>query len=494
MCERLNVGEGCDISKDTNRSQEKKNVVNHIVRGISDKTDVVDTEDIDFSNNIVEQVETHQGSADLDLIDSDHCGAIEEAFCSEEKEGTWVREEGGGVLVEIEPSDAHTCAIISQTVSEEQGDNSYGTLARDELRLNLSASEVEETGEVGSLDDVHQYESGEQNASEEKKKVGSSKLFSDDLSASETEGKEVTENTKPLKWILTKREVQEGAIQIVYRSHIGSGAEHPLVDESNLLEVEVSDDEWGSLWEEVLQEDARARETEATTSLQMSEPPSKKGEAVRTENNQEAVELGEVLEVSATVEAVEEPLQDLLLVEQEVMELGEVTTTGDQMEMEGKNTEAEGELQAADLGLKEAEEDVPATRISSTEGEVGMEDQMENVRCENVEFGKLGELKDNLTDDVSYIINEALNALDEGEEVEEVADENFNIVKNVVKQCFVRLPRLSKFLWVGLIVEKVQVGKRRPGHGPRSAVWVKKIRGLKSGHSKGSWKVIDAGS
>jgi len=470
--------------------------VNHIVGGISDETDVVDTEDIYFSNNIGEQVEKLQGSADLDLIDSDHFVAHEEVFFSEGKEGIWVREEDGGVLEEIEPSDVHTCALIGQTVSEEQGDDSYGTLGlgRDELRLNLSASEGEETGEVGSIDDVHQYESGEQNASEEKKKVGSSNLFSDDLSASETEGKEVTENTKPLKWILTKREVEEVGIQIVYRSHTGLDAENPVVDESNLLEVEVSDDEWGSLWEEVLQEDARARETEATTSLQMSEPPSKKGEAVRTENNQEAVELGEVLEVSATAEAVEEPLQDLLLVEQEVMELGEVTTTGDQMEMEGKNTEAEGELQAADLGLKEAEEDVPATRISSTEGEVGMEDQMENVRCENVEFGKLGELKDNLTDDVSYIINEALNALDEGEEVEEVADENFNIVKNVVKQCFVRLPRLSKFLWVGLIVEKVQVGKRRPGHGPRSAVWVKKIRGLKSGHSKGSWKVIDAGS
>ena len=42
-------------------------------------------------------------------------------------------------------------------------------------------------------------------------------MFSDDLSASETEGKEVTENMKPLKWIKTKREVQEGAIQIVYR-------------------------------------------------------------------------------------------------------------------------------------------------------------------------------------------------------------------------------------------------------------------------------------
>ena len=217
MCERLNVGEGCDISKDTNRSQEKKNVVNHIVRGISDKTDVVDTEDIDFSNNIVEQVETHQGSADLDLIDSDHCGAIEEAFCSEEKEGTWVREEGGGVLVEIEPSDAHTCAIISQTVSEEQGDNSYGTLARDKLRLNLSASEVEENGEVGSKDDIQHYESDRQNASEETKKMGSYNLFSDDLSASEIEGKEVTENMKPLKWILTKREVEECGIQIVYR-------------------------------------------------------------------------------------------------------------------------------------------------------------------------------------------------------------------------------------------------------------------------------------
>ena len=256
----------------------------------------------------------------------------------------------------------------------------------------------------------------------------------------------------------------------------------------------MSDDEWGSLWEEVLQEDARARETEAITSSQMSEPPSKKGDTVRTENNQEAVELGEGREVSATVEAAEEPLQELLLVEQEVMELGEVTTTGDQMEMEGKNTEAEGELQAADLGLKEAEEDVPATRISSTEGEVGMEDQMENVRCGNVEFGKVGELKDNLTDDVSYSINEALNASDGGEEVEEVADENFNMVKNIVKQCFVGLPRLSKLLWVGLLVEKVKVGKRRPGRGPRRAVWVKRTRGSKSGRSKGSWKVIDVGS
>ena len=116
------------------------------------------------------------------------------------------------------------------------------------------------------------------------------------------------------------------------------GAEHPVVNESNLLEVEVSDDEWGSLWEEVVQEDVKARETEATTSSQMSEPPSKKGDTVRTENNQEAVELGEGREVSATVEAVEEPLQDLLLVEEEVMELGEVTTMGGQMEMEGKMT------------------------------------------------------------------------------------------------------------------------------------------------------------
>ena len=193
--------------------------MNHIVGGISDEADVVDTEDIYFSNDIGEQVEKLQGNADLDLIDSDHFVAHEEVFFSEGKEGIWVREEDGGVLEEIEPSDVHTCALIGQTVSEEQGDDSYGTLGlgRDELRLNLSASEGEETGEVGSIDDVHQYESGEQNASEEKKKVGSSNLFSDDLSASETEGKEVTENMKPLKWILTKREVQEGAIQIVYR-------------------------------------------------------------------------------------------------------------------------------------------------------------------------------------------------------------------------------------------------------------------------------------
>merc|ERR1719204_2535484 len=148
-------------------------------------------------------------------------------------------------------------------------------------------------------------------------------------------------------------EVEEVGIQIVYRSHTGLDAEHPVVDESNLLEVEVSDDEWGSLWEEVVKEDAKAKETEATTSSQMSEPPSKKGDAVRTENNQEAVELGEGREVSATVEAVEEPPQDLLLVEQEMMEVGEVTTMGGQMEMEGKITEAEGELQDADLGLKE---------------------------------------------------------------------------------------------------------------------------------------------
>ena len=119
---------------------------------------------------------------------------------------------------------------------------------------------------------------------------------------------------------------------------------------------------------------------------------------------------------------------------------------------------------------------------------------MKKVRCENMEFGKVGELKDNLIEDRSYIINEALNAVDEVGEVKEVVDENFNVVNNVVKPCFVRLPRLSRLLWVGLIVEKVQVGKRRPGHGPRRAVWVKRIRGLKSGHSRGSWKVIDAGS
>ena len=138
--------------------------------------------------------------------------------CGEERVEERVREEDGGVLEEIEPSDVHTCALIGQTVSEEQGDDSYGTLGlgRDELRLNLSASEGEETGEVGSIDDVHQYESGEQNASEEKKKVGSSNLFSDDLSASETEGQE--ENfIEPLEWMSTKREKEKSVIQIVYR-------------------------------------------------------------------------------------------------------------------------------------------------------------------------------------------------------------------------------------------------------------------------------------
>ena len=87
-----------------------------------------------------------------------------------------------------------------------------------------------------------------------------------------------------------------------------------------------------------------------------------------------------------------------------------------------------------------------------------------------------------------------LNAVYESEEVEEVANENFNIVKKDFKQCFVKLPRLSKLLWVGLLVEKVQVGKRRPGLGPRRAVWVKRTRGLKSRRFKGSWKVFDDGS
>ena len=106
----------------------------------------------------------------------------------------------------------------------------------------------------------------------------------------------------------------------------------------------------------------------------------------------------------------------------------------------------------------------------------------------------VGELKNKLLEDVGNIIDEALNAVDEGNVVVEFTNENVNSVKNVVKQCFVRLPRLSRLLWVGLIVEKVQVGKRRPGHGPRRAVWVKRTRGLKSGHSRGSWKVTDAGS
>ena len=153
--------------------------------------------------------------------------------------------------------------------------------------------------------------------------------------------------------------------------------------------------------------------------------------------------------------------------------------------------EAEGELQDARLELKEAEEGTP---ISSIEAEVALEDQMKKVRCENMEFGKVGELKDNMIEDVSYIINESLNAVNEVEEVEEEANENFNSVKNAVKQCFVRLPRLSKLLWVGLLVEKVQVGKRRPGRGPRRVVWVKRTRGLKSERSKGSWRVISAGS
>ena len=112
------------------------------------------------------------------------------------------------------------------------------------------------------------------------------------------------------------------------------------------------------------------------------------------------------------------------------------------------------------------------------------------------EWSMVGELKNKLMEDVSNIIDEALNAVDEGDVVVEFTNENVNSVKNVVKQCFVKLPRLSKFLWVGLIVEKVHVGRRRSGRGSRRAVWVRRTRSLTSKRFTGSWKlkVIDVRS
>ena len=112
------------------------------------------------------------------------------------------------------------------------------------------------------------------------------------------------------------------------------------------------------------------------------------------------------------------------------------------------------------------------------------------------EWSMVGELKNKLLEDVGNIIDEALNAVDEGDVVVEFTNENVNSVKNVVRQCFVKLPRLSKFLWVGLIVEKVHVGRRRFGRGSRRAVWVRRTRSLTSKRFTGSWKwkVIDARS
>ena len=82
---------------------------------------------------------------------------------------------------------------------------------------------IEDVYQSNKDDDLPERREGERIGGSERsqiaRKLGSCKenTCEDGTTSDETEGKEVTENMKPLKWISIKREVQKGAIQSVYR-------------------------------------------------------------------------------------------------------------------------------------------------------------------------------------------------------------------------------------------------------------------------------------
>ena len=243
------------------------------------------------------------------------------------------------------------------------------------------------------------------------------------------------------------------------------GVDPHLVDEDSLSggEEDVEDD-WGSIWEEVAEEDGELLRDAAAERFNTSTEALAAGEEILQERGHE------------NVESVEEP---------DIEEHGKENVE----EVEGVEEQFEDSAGGVDIQIEDLVEGVrrekPVKEVDNGKEEMTQADcdqilyGMEEACNENEKFlEEMGDKNSPLIDrDYTDNLTEAV-----GDNEVEVADENSNLVLDSA------VVKVSK----NMLVEKVKIGRAKSGTRTRRAVWVGRRRGLRVKGSAASWKVIEA--
>ena len=292
------------------------------------------------------------------------------------------------------------------------------------------------------------------------------------------EEENASEKVESLEWMFTRREVEKGTIEIVYRwpnhflaafktwGHLLGGiltcqgylvevccktqifrslqelqGEEPDDDEiTGAVAEEVVEDDWGSVWEQVVEEEK---------SKSIEEVPA--GEEGENGKVMEGVDF-------ESMEEVDEPIVEL------------VEENGNEEMVEEVEVEEEQFVESVDepIGGSVVEVDGP------------IEESVEEVINENEEFVEEVGDQNYLVEGVGASIGDLVEAGDYNDE-EEVTDDNSNSVYGTA---------VDK-VWKDMLVEKVKIGRAKSGTRTRRAVWVGRKRGLRAKKgAAGFWKVI----
>jgi len=269
------------------------------------------------------------------------------------------------------------------------------------------------------------------------------------------------EKVASLEWMFTRREVEKGTIEIVYRSLQELQGEEPDDDEiTGAVAEEVVEDDWGSVWEQVVEEE-KSKSTEKVPAGEEGEN-GKVMEGVDFESMEEVDEpIVELVEENGNEEMVEE----VEVEEEQFVESVDEPIGGSVVEVDGPIEESVEEV------INENEEFVE--EVVEVDGEEILEVCNENF------VEEMGD-QNYLVEGVGASIGDLVEAGDYNDE-EEVTDDNSNSVYGTA----------GDKVWKDMLVEKVKIGRAKSGTRTRRAVWVGRKRGLRAKKgAAGFWKVI----
>ena len=312
------------------------------------------------------------------------------------------------------------------------------------------------------------------------------------------EEENASEKVESLEWMFTRREVEKGTIEIVYRwpnhflaafktwGHLLGGiltcqgylvevccktqifrslqelqGEEPDDDEiTGAVAEEVVEDDWGSVWEQVVEEEK---------SKSIEEVPA--GEEGENGKVMEGVDFESMEEVDEPiVELVEENGNEEMVEEVEVEE---------EQFVESVDEPIGGSVVEVDGPIEESVEEVVNENEEFVEEVVGVDGEDILEVCNEKFVEEMGD-QNYLVEGVGASIGDLVEAGDYNDE-EEVTDDNSNSVYGTA----------GDKVWKDMLVEKVKIGRAKSGTRTRRAVWVGRKRGLRAKKgAAGFWKVI----
>ena len=312
------------------------------------------------------------------------------------------------------------------------------------------------------------------------------------------EEENASEKVESLEWMFTRREVEKGTIEIVYRwpnhflaafktwGHLQGGiltcqgylvevccktqifrslqelqGEEPDDDEiTGAVAEEVVEDDWGSVWEQVVEEE-KSKSTEKV-------PAGEEGENGKV---MEGVDFESMEEVDEPiVELVEENGNEEMVEEVEVEE---------EQFVESVDEPCGGSVVEVDGPIEESVEEVINENEEFVEEVVGVDGEDILEVCNEKFVEEMGD-QNYLVEGVGASIGDLVEAGDYNDE-EEVTDDNSNSVYGTA----------GDKVWKDMLVEKVKIGRAKSGTRTRRAVWVGRKRGLRAKKgAAGFWKVI----